>query len=407
MAQIRILIADDELSTRMFISAVLEEQGYEIETAENGQCALDLIVDNEKKGMAYDLLITDIQMPEMTGMELIDALKTQKSVIPVIVVSGFGEKEHLIRLLRSGCHDYLEKPVSQDELIGRVKTVLHTLEQSKHEAGRRFDMPEQKRRDLNRELENYRSCLSLQQRQIESAVNGYHNLVDLKSDRYKVELSWKNLPLGDLGGDFFDIRDTDTGCDIILADVAGHDMGASFQTILIKAFFDENCRNRRGGREFFQLLNQQFLEEKQNTRLATALFLRLNLKKMSAQMISAAHPALIYLRHKSLMPLPKAGKGDILGIFEDAAFKTVYFDISPGDRFILHTDGVSNVSRFNPDRGIKEKLAVNGLDALIQKHASMPLHEMIDDIWQDTLMYCRNKPQDDMLLAGIEIPLSA
>ncbi len=400
----RIIIADNEENIRNVLSFMLEDLGHEIITAENGQVALERILEGRHKGAPLDLLITDIQMPKLTGLELMDELTTLKVSIPTIAITGYGDKEMLVKLLRNGCDDYLDKPLRQEVVLKCVETVLARVKEEKIVATTDEKTFEKYRSKFRHEIASYRANLALLNRQVASAVDGYHKLVDIKTDRHRIGLALKNRPLTELGGDFVDIRDTKSGCDIILADVAGHDMGASFHTILIKAFFDENCRTGKDGNGFFQLLNQQFLEDGKNDRMVTALFLRLNLKSMKGELLSAAHPSPIMLRKHEAIPFPLSSSGNVLGIFEDVQFKTHHFEFSTGDRLLLQTDGVFNVSRYNLKARKKERLGLDGLDKLIQKNAGESLGKFIENVWRDVLEFCKDKPQDDMMLLGIEIP---
>lgn len=189
-----------------------------------------------------------------------------------------------------------------------------------------------------------------------------------------------------------------------MADVAGHDMGASYHTVLIKAFFDENCRTGNHGDSFFRLLNKQLLENGKNERMVTALFLRLNLETMHGEVLSAGHPPLI----KLLKKLPGISRiatcGDVLGIHDSVSFDSQRFSFAPGDRFFLHTDGLTNAYRLNTHTGKKEKLGRNGLDHLIKKQDQPSLKNMVRNIAKGISEFHGYKFNDDMLLVGVEIP---
>ncbi|MGG4554293.1 response regulator transcription factor [Paenibacillus humicus] len=118
-----ILVVDDEYNTRMGVSYTLQQWGdgkIEIAAAENGQQALNMLRERE-----YDLLITDIRMPLMTGIELLEALRREKNEIAAVLLTGFAEFEYAQQGLRLGAIDYLLKPVQQSELIKMAEKALN------------------------------------------------------------------------------------------------------------------------------------------------------------------------------------------------------------------------------------------------------------------------------------------
>lgn len=115
----RILIADDERTIRETVSMILNEEGYETEAVSNGKEALELL---EKKN--YDILITDIKMPEMDGMELINQSFKICPQTSVIIITAHGSIESAIDALRKGAFDYILKPFDFDDLLLRVGRLM-------------------------------------------------------------------------------------------------------------------------------------------------------------------------------------------------------------------------------------------------------------------------------------------
>jgi len=119
MAEGRILIIDDEDSIRDYLSMLLEREGYEVSSSENGKKALKLY---SKK--AYDCVITDIQLPGMSGLEILTSLRESDPTLPVIIITGHASQESAIEALNMGAFYYLLKPVSNEELKQVVRTAL-------------------------------------------------------------------------------------------------------------------------------------------------------------------------------------------------------------------------------------------------------------------------------------------
>lgn len=119
-----ILVADDDRVVRRIIVAKLYGLGFEVEEAEDGQEALDLL----EEGEIPDLLITDSNMPRMSGLQLVRAVRESGDValalLPIIMLTARQGEQDIIEGLKTGLDDYVIKPFSPDELAARVQTVL-------------------------------------------------------------------------------------------------------------------------------------------------------------------------------------------------------------------------------------------------------------------------------------------
>ena len=117
-----ILLVEDEQSQRTILRRVLEREGHEIETADNGKSALELL-----KNKQFNLVISDMRMPQMTGRDLLKIIKKQWADLPVLIVTAFAELDDAIDLVaREGAFYYLEKPINLDSLKNEVERALNT-----------------------------------------------------------------------------------------------------------------------------------------------------------------------------------------------------------------------------------------------------------------------------------------
>ncbi len=114
-----ILVVDDEPNYLIVISELLGEEGFEIITADNGTKALELM-----KGADIDLVLTDMQMPDMDGFALLEAVKSSRPEMPVIMITAYGEVEKAVRAMRSGAFNYITKPFNNDELLASINKAL-------------------------------------------------------------------------------------------------------------------------------------------------------------------------------------------------------------------------------------------------------------------------------------------
>jgi serine phosphatase RsbU (regulator of sigma subunit) len=89
---------------------------------------------------------------------------------------------------------------------------------------------------------------------------------------------------------------------------------------------------------------------------------------------------------------------------EDNFYETRRFNVGPGDRIVIYTDGIPNAQSLNTGTGEKTRLGDTGLRDLLSANYSAGLEEMTDRAWEGVWAFCNHKPSDDMLLLGIEIP---
>jgi len=119
----RILIIEDDLDIKDILKLQLEQGGHQVIEASNGEEGIDLM----KKGsnlLQVGLVITDIRMPKVNGIEAIDYIRANAPSIPIMVVTGYPDMELAISLLEKGVKDFLVKPVEKDALLSKVSAVL-------------------------------------------------------------------------------------------------------------------------------------------------------------------------------------------------------------------------------------------------------------------------------------------
>lgn len=117
----KILIIEDEASIRRVLSKILSEENetYIVEDAEDGLVGLEKIKNND-----YDLVLCDIKMPKMDGVEVLEAVKKIKPEIPMVMISGHGDMETAIQTMRLGAFDYISKPPDLNRLLNTVRNAL-------------------------------------------------------------------------------------------------------------------------------------------------------------------------------------------------------------------------------------------------------------------------------------------
>ncbi len=120
----QILVVEDEDQTRRSLSTVLESAGYKVLDVKNGLEAKNKLLKNKPGFEEFDLILTDIFMPAMTGIELIDLLKKQGCFLPVVVISGYLDDRLKSQLSKRGCSKFINKPFEPNVLLDCVANMF-------------------------------------------------------------------------------------------------------------------------------------------------------------------------------------------------------------------------------------------------------------------------------------------
>ncbi len=140
----RILVVDDEQTLRESVVEVLSEEGHVAEGAGDGAQAMQRLEAAIDQGEAFDVVVTDIRMPRMDGVELIERVAQLKPTPTVIIMTAYASLETAIKALRAGVHDYLIKPINFDELLVRLerleaqRAVIEEVQTLKQEVARQY-----------------------------------------------------------------------------------------------------------------------------------------------------------------------------------------------------------------------------------------------------------------------------
>ena len=122
-APLKVLLVDDEPPIRKLLRMGLSTQGYEILEASNGKMSLELL---EQKP---DLVILDLGLPDMQGLELLRMMRSRNEAVPIVVLSSRGDEVGKVQALDLGADDYITKPFGMDELLARMRAALrHQLQ---------------------------------------------------------------------------------------------------------------------------------------------------------------------------------------------------------------------------------------------------------------------------------------
>lgn len=115
----KILIIDDERSIRNTLKDILSYENYQVSLAENGMEAIKMVGANE-----FDVILCDIKMPEMDGLEVLEKLQEIAFDVPVIMISGHGNIDTAVEAIKKGAFDFIEKPLDLNRILITIKNAL-------------------------------------------------------------------------------------------------------------------------------------------------------------------------------------------------------------------------------------------------------------------------------------------
>ncbi|MDH4585312.1 response regulator [Pseudomonas sp. BN415] len=378
----KLLIIDDDEVVRASLAAYLEDSGFSVRQASNGLQGLQ-VFEQERP----DLVICDLRMPQVDGLELIRRISELESETPVLVVSGAGVMSDAVEALRLGAADYLIKPLED------LAVLEHSVRRALDRAALRLENRRyrEKLESANRELQ---ASLHLLQEDQNAGRQVQMNMLPVTPWEVDgLRFAHQIIPSLYLSGDFVDyFRVDDRRVAFYLADVSGHGASSAFVTVLLKFMTTRLLyESRRNGMlpefrpsEVLGHINRGLI----NTKLGKHV-------TMLGGVIDEERGQLTYSIGGHL-PLPvlysegKAsyleGKGLPVGLFEEASYDDRVIDLPSSFSLTLLSDGILDLL---PGDTLKDKEAAlpemvcaagGSLDGLRQVFGLASLGEMPDDI---------------------------
>lgn len=385
MGKYKIIVAEDEKFIARIISTFFRNNpNWETKVVENGLKVIELLAQDN-----YDLVLTDIYMPEMDGYTLIKEIHKRQLSVPIVVMTGEKlEKDLLVQFLNEGISKYIEKPFKKDMLSILEEVIIG--ERKKNISQSRFE---------DDEIERIKAKNNIMDNSLKNAINSYKSItkVDLSEIDLKVHYIFK--PLSWLGGDFFAIKKYKNSTKIFIADIAGHDAGTSFFAVMLKMLFDELYMLE--GEKILKIVNSKLLKTSSFERMCTALFIDINNDTNEVVITNAGHPSPIVIKENKANILSITGS-NMLGIFDTPVFKTERLTLLPKNRLLFYTDGLFETT-LTDESGARKHLTEEELLTIINIQTNDNFEKFLDEIYNNILTISNQKQLDDILLLGVEI----
>ncbi|HHM4698748.1 two-component system response regulator RssB [Pseudomonas aeruginosa] len=377
-----LLIIDDDEVVRESLAAYLEDSNFKVLQALNGLQGLQIFESEQP-----DLVICDLRMPQIDGLELIRRIRQTASETPIIVLSGAGVMSDAVEALCLGAADYLIKPLED------LAVLEHSVRRALDRAYLRVE--NQRYRDkleaANRELQ---ASLNLLQEDQNAGRQVQMNMLPVTPWSIEgLEFSHRIIPSLYLSGDFVDyFRVDERRVAFYLADVSGHGASSAFVTVLLKFMTTRLLyESRRNGTlpefkpsEVLAHINRGLINTKLGKHV-TMLGGVIDLEKNSLTYSIGGHlplPVLFVEGQASYLE----GRGLPVGLFDDATYDDRVMELPPSFSLSLFSDGILDVlpgaTLKEKEASLPEQVAAAGgtLDGLRQVFGLANLAEMPDDI---------------------------
>lgn len=393
-----ILVVDDTAANLQVLAGMLKDRGYKVRPVPSGKLAL-LAAERDPP----DLILLDINMPEMNGYEVCEHLKAADKLqgIPVIFISALTEPLDKVKAFAVGGVDYLIKPFQMEELQARVETHL-------------------KLRRLHIELEETNARLAKvngrMSRDLKAAAKIQEAFLPREVPRISgADFAWIYRPCDELAGDGLNVVPLGDGkVGLYVLDVSGHGVASALLSVTMSrllappseasSILMRDEANPDGlaittPAEVADRLNRLFPFDAATEQLTTMIYGIMETAKEEFRYVSAGHPAPVHLP-ASADPLFLESQGFPIGLADDA-YEERSVHLRAGDRLYLYSDGVPEA--MNP---AGEQFGNARLLKAIGHERSQPLQESVDTLLRTILQWHGSeKPQDDISILAFEVSI--
>ncbi|CAM3524014.1 PP2C family protein-serine/threonine phosphatase [Parendozoicomonas haliclonae] len=384
-----VLIVEDARDQRRLLCKVVGKLGYRVHEAEDGLQALQVLAAEP----AIRVVISDWMMPNLDGIGLCEAIRSGQfnRYIYFILLTGKADKEAMVEGLSVGADDFLNKPVDYRELEVRLK------------GGQRVTELEQALDQKNHQLSK---ALDIVQQDLASAAETQERLLASPATIQNIGFDWHFKPSKILGGDMFGYHAVDDEHVMFYQlDVAGHGIpSALFSFAINNLLMDVDSpssivREQTTKAPYIRVLppdevvsrlNHRFQTTADNMLYFTMSYGLIHSPSGRVRLCHAGHPPTLWLRPGEGTVHRLESGGVPVGMVPGMNWRTEEFQLRPGDRLFLYSDGLTECE--NPDG---EMFSEQRLCAALQDAGSQPMNTMISQVWSDLCQWRGGESFDD------------
>ncbi|MBF0100220.1 MAG: fused response regulator/phosphatase [Desulfobacterales bacterium] len=349
-----ILIIDDEPLIRKTLKKNLELEGYSVQLAEDGVQGIQLCHETP-----VDIIILDIKMPKMSGLEVLKEIKKTPSYTEVIMITGHGEIESAIEAMKSGAFAYIRKPIDSDELEIEIKKAADRIELKKRldEYTKQLEI---QNNDLTVAQAKLESLYSYLRREYDIATHVFRNVIrnkDLKCKNVRILSSPVDVVCGDVA---LVVPKPVGGMYMLVGDFTGHGLSAAIGAIPVSEFFYKMTSKLVPLKRIIAEINQLLKENLPTGLFLSACLIELDELNGEMQVFNAGMPDIFVLRDQGGIKQRIKSSHLPLGIVdnEKTNFMIDLIPIDPCDRVYIYTDGVIESLNIKQEMFGKERLEI-------------------------------------------------
>lgn len=367
----KILVVDDEPDIELLIkqkfSKYLKSKELEFIFASNGFEALKALHQNQD----INIIVTDINMPEMDGLALLSHLPELKRIFKAIIISAYGDMSNIRKAMNRGACDFITKPIDFKDL---EITIFNAIEQC---------ITLKKALEAQTVLTDLEKELTIA-RNIQQAIIP-HNFQPFPHQD-KIEILGTMISAKQVGGDFFDFFPmNDHHLGFVIADVSGKGIPAALFMAMSRAVMRAVAQRTTSPEECLKEANRILCIDNDTSMFVTAFYGILDIDSGEMACSNAGHNPPYILRNDRTIEEIARYEGIPLGVSESSMYTLHHVVLNKGDILILYTDGITEAANMKNDlyteerfeKGLKEWEG-GALTTLID-HILKNLHEFTDD----------------------------
>lgn len=371
----RLLIVDDEEDIRLNLCDFIEMEGYDIIEAENGIEALKKLEEKTPQ-----VIISDLMMPQMGGLELLAELSNREIKIPIVIMTAFGTIDYAVKAMKSGAADFITKPIDYDLMLNVIQRVIKAAKL------------EQKVLEQQRQMEA----------DLQLAGKIQKALLPKPIDNSQMILNYRFEPMIEIGGDHLTVQIYDEDhIAVALFDVTGHGVSAALVANMVQNELLRRLREERPPLNVAEHLNRFVLKTIGDTGMfLTLIIVDVDLITKTLTLCNAGHPD-VFVWHQETQILESIDShippiGFPTQFASDASETRI--PLQQGDRIIIYTDGFTETNV-----GGDKILGKDKFKEMVQKSIRFRAVDFLDEIFRLINEINPGEPDDDRTLALIEI----
>ncbi len=335
----RVLVAEDDRSSRMVTRRLLERLGHEVAVAEDGEEAWLQITSGE----VFDVIISDWLMPRLDGHRLCQRIRRREndhavSYTYLILLTAMTDREHMLAGFEAGTDDFLSKPVDEAELVARLRV------------GERIMKLEQ---SLEAQVGELRTANEKLHADLQAAAMVQDSILPRNLPRDKrVSFGWEYLPCEQLAGDILNVIPINPDLyGVYLLDVSGHGVAAALKSVMISRVLSNDPlgslllgetpeESVTSPSRVLALLNERYPidENSSDVSFFTIVYGLLDARKGTFRYANAGHPPVMVLRNGAT-ELGKVG-GPAIGMIDNWKFDEEEIQLDDSTRVYIYSDGI-------------------------------------------------------------------